>query len=147
VTRIDSFSGPHRFLSNFFLCSIEYEGMVYPSTEHAYQAAKTTNSALRAALFTDGDAKQAKHRGYGVPLRPDWDRLRIGVMLDLLRIKFSIPALRDKLLATCDAELIEGNHWGDRFWGVCNGVGENHLGKLLMQIREEKRKELQCSTS
>jgi N-glycosidase YbiA len=142
MTRIDSFSGRYRFLSNFFPCSVEYEGMPYPSTEHAYQAAKTTSSGLRFVLFTHGTPGEAKKRGRGVPLRPDWEQIKLSVMLELLRKKFSNPELRDMLLATGDAELIEGNTWGDRFWGVCNGVGENHLGKLLMQVREEKRKEL-----
>ncbi len=62
-------------------------------------------------------------------------------MLDLLRIKFTIPTLRERLLATGDQTLIEGNTWGDTYWGVCRGVGLNNLGTLLMQVREECRAE------
>jgi hypothetical protein len=63
--------------------------------------------------------------------------VKLDVMLGLLRRKFTQLDLRRQLLATGDAELIEDNDWGDHFWGVCMGVGENHLGKLLMQVRGE----------
>jgi len=158
MTRTTAFSGPYHFLSNFFMCSILYEGIVYASTEHAYQAAKTTNHDLRRHFFAHGTAAQAKNRGRNIALRPDWEQVKLSIMLELLRIKFSDPTLADKLLGTDDAELVEGNWWHDQYWGVCNcgrdgtcskkgGVGENHLGKLLMQVRDERRKELTCSTS
>lgn len=62
-------------------------------------------------------------------------------MSGLVRQKFNhrYPELRTKLLSTGDLEIIEGNHWGDTFWGVCNGTGENHLGRILMQVREDLR--------
>ena len=61
-------------------------------------------------------------------------------MRDCLRLKFEIPELREALLNTDNAKLIEGNWWGDKFWGICNGVGENNLGKLLMEVRDEIRR-------
>ncbi len=78
-----------------------------------------------------------KSKGGIVTKRPNWDTIKLDVMLYLLRQKFSIPKLKAKLLATGDQELVEGNKWHDTFWGVCNGVGSNHLGRLLMQVRQE----------
>lgn len=72
-------------------------------------------------------------------MRSDWEEVKLGVMEGLLREKFSDPELRRKLLATGERELVEGNDWGDSFWGVCAGRGKNHLGRLLMKLREELR--------
>lgn len=135
---IDSFSGEYRFLSNFFLVEVAMDGVVYPSTEHAFQAAKTTSQDMRK-MFLEGTCGQAKARGRGLSLRPDWESIKIDIMRGLLMQKFNPstqPQLSSMLIATHPRQLIEGNHWNDRFWGVCNGVGENHLGKLLMDIRE-----------
>lgn len=118
---------------------IEYEEVNFPSVEHAYQAAKCQDYTMRWNVAMQPTPGWAKIWGRKVTLRPDWESIKLQVMLDLVRIKFAVPELRAKLLATGDAELIEGNYWGDRFWGVCKGVGENHLGKILMQVREEIR--------
>lgn len=135
---ISDFRGPYRFLSNFHLAPIEFEGRVYPSTEHAYQAAKVPDD--RRELFLSGSCRDAKRLGRTVPLRHDWEEVKDGVMLTICRYKFSRhPALRAALLATGDHELVEGNTWGDTYWGVCNGVGKNRLGQILTQIRAELR--------
>ena len=138
--KIDSFSGKYSFLSNFYVWSIEHEGLTYRTVEHAFQASKTLDQNERrriANMFAPGDAKRAGRR---VKLREDWEKVKVGVMLDLLRKKFAPPTLlSNALLNTDDAELIEGNTWGDRFWGVCEGEGKNILGKLLMALREELR--------
>ena len=134
MNKIDSFSGPYRFLSNFYPAPVLLDNVLYPSTEHAFQAAKTTGDR---SAFLKGTPTDAKRLGRRVALRPDWEAIKIDVMLDLLRQKFNGGGLRTKLLATGDAELIEGNMWGDRFWGVYRGVGENHLGRLLMRVRAE----------
>ena len=69
---------------------------------------------------------------------PDgWDTFRVHLMKGLLRDKFEIPSLREKLLATQDSYLEETNHWRDTFWGVYKGEGNNMLGKLFMEIRSE----------
>jgi ribA/ribD-fused uncharacterized protein len=138
---IDHFSGDYRWLSNFYMSPVSYEGRRYPSVEHAYQAAKTTKLAERkkfALLRTAGEAKRA---GRKVTLRTGWEGMKVGVMLELLRFKFREFNLREKLKATGDALLVEGNDWGDRYWGVCRGNGQNWLGKLLMKVREEVVKE------
>ncbi len=135
---IDSFNGKYRFLSNFAPCKVEYDGLEYASTESAYQAAKTTNTALRKEFQTSkpGDAKKL---GRKVVLRPDWESIKLEVMEQLLRQKFTQPDFKRALLNTGDEDLIEGNTWNDTFWGVCKGKGQNNLGKLLMKVRKELR--------
>jgi len=152
MRKIDRFDGDNKFLSNFPPAQVVFDGMYFESVEHAYQAAKTFSIECRERLamteslwgpfkISDFTAAEAKRYGRKLPLRPDWEIVKIPVMLELLRKKFADPYLRSLLHSTGDAELIEGNWWGDTFWGVCNGVGENHLGKLLMQVREEIRSE------
>lgn len=137
---IEELQGEYRFLSNFWSCFIEYQGDIYPSVENAYQAAKcdVINDRKR---FLHCKASEAKRLGKLVRLKPEWDSKRLEVMLLLLRKKFRTEPLRSKLLATGDQHIEEGNWWGDTFWGTCNGVGENHLGKLLMQVRKELKNE------
>lgn len=133
---ITAFEGEYRFLSNFFPCHIVMDGASYGSVEAAYQAAKTDDVEKRIPLQT-ASASTAKRLGRTLPLRPDWNTCRLAVMELLLRQKFAIGTdLRNRLDATAPRELIEGNWWGDTFWGVCRGKGENHLGKLLMKIRD-----------
>ena len=139
---ISNFHGDNFFLSNFFPAPVIYDGETYPTVEHAFQAAKTLDREQRKGIRVAETPAKAKQMGKVVTLRPDWDQERLATMLELLRQKFSQPELRQKLLATDDAELIEGNTWGDRFWGceLVDGqwVGQNYLGKLLMQVRKEK---------
>lgn len=136
---IREFSGDYRFLSNFYSSPLTYEGSYYPTVEHAFQAKKATNEKDRAAVASAQTAGKAKRLGREIAIRDDWDSIKIRVMTDLVRIKFSIPELREKLLHTGDNVLIEGNTWGDCFWGVCNDVGFNNLGIILMKVREQIR--------
>lgn len=137
MTVIDRFRGEHEFLSNFFRFPVEYEGIVFPTVEHAFQAAKTLDTGERTDIANASTPSIAKAKGRRVGLRPDWERVKIGVMEDILRSKFSDPVLRESLEATGDTMLIEGNTWGDQFWGVADGKGENQLGKALMRVRDE----------
>lgn len=134
---IESFDGPFRFLSNFHQVRITHDGISFTTTEHAFQAAKTLDFAARweiSLLETPGKAKRA---GRKLVLRPDWDEVKLSVMTELTILKFSNHAwLREKLIGTHGRELIEGNKWNDTFWGVCNGEGQNHLGKILMHVRD-----------
>lgn len=136
---IDSFSGQHRFLSNFWSVAIAFEGYTYRTVEHAYQAAKTLDEDERRRIRAEASAAGAKKRGKFVDLRDDWEAIKVDIMRELLRQKFGTNPLRARLLKTGKQKLVEGNWWGDRFWGVCDGKGENHLGLLLMEIREEIR--------
>lgn len=134
---ITSFTGDYRFLSNFWLSPVSFEGMAFSTVEHAYQAAKTLDMDDRKRIAQLGSPGMAKRIGRLVTMRPDWEQVKLDVMLQLLLQKFQHEPLRSMLLATTNAELIEGNTWGDVFWGVCRGVGQNHLGKLLMKVRHE----------
>jgi hypothetical protein len=115
--KIDSFHGEHRFLSNFWPCRVMLKGEFYHSVEAAYQASKTTDLEARRP-FQIANAKEAKSLGKRLALREDWDDVRLPVMEGLLRQKFSPGGeLAQRLLDTGDAELIEGNWWGDQFLG------------------------------
>ncbi len=140
MATISSFRGPHAFLSNFHPSPIRVGHRTAPTVEHAFQAAKTFDDGEVAWILDADTPGKAKWRGKRVTLRPDWDRVRLSVMEDALRQKFAPGSdLAGELLATGDAELVEGNNWGDRFWGVSRGTGQNHLGRLLMKIRADLR--------
>lgn len=138
---IDRFQGDYRWLSNFHEVEIEYEGVVYPTTEHAYQAAKTLDFDEAEEIRLAKTPGKARRLGQRVTMRPNWDVLKIEVMRELTRLKFQNPGLREKLICTGRHHLIEGAPWGDKFWGVCDGEGENHLGRILMDVRAEILKE------
>ncbi len=141
---IAKFDGEFDFLSNFFPAPITFEGTAFPTSEHAFQAAKTHNHETRltiAAKATPGQAKRAGgKRGIikGDLFRSDWEQVKVQVMEEIVKIKFTThPGLAKALLNTGTRRLIEGNVWNDTFWGVCRGNGQNNLGKILEKIREE----------
>lgn len=137
---IKEFRGRYRFLSNFFPCRIDWEGITYPSVEHAYQACKTLNQKERLRIASLSTPGQAKRIGKELTIRPDWETVKISIMESLVRQKFSRhPTLKQLLLATANQEIQEGNSWNDTFWGVflSTGEGRNELGKILMHIRKE----------
>ncbi len=133
---IDSFHGDNHWLSNFEHSPIVYLGRLYATVEHAYQAAKARTVEDLEYIRSSSTPGTAKARGRRVLMKEGWDDEKVAVMRELLERKFSIPEFRDRLIATGDTELIEGNWWGDTFWGVCEGVGRNELGILLMEIRK-----------
>lgn len=138
MSKIDRFKGPYNFLSNFWMCEIDYEGLLYPNTEAAYQAAKTLDPELRKKIRDAASPGLAKHYGRLLQCRDDWENIKYQVMLDLVRQKFTKHEdLKQKLLATGEAYLEEGNRHGDQIWGTVNGQGLNWLGKILMQVRQE----------
>ena len=136
---IDHFTGPYAFLSNFQPCRVTFYGMIFPSVEAAFQAAKCANHQDRVQFLTM-TPQQAKRRGRQIQMRSDWDSRKLTIMHNLLVHKFNEnPELIPKLIATGNAVLVEGNTWHDVFWGVDQrtGQGENHLGRILMQVRNE----------
>lgn len=137
MKEIRTFKNKNAFLSNFYPVFVYYEGMRFPSVEHAFQAAKTNDLKIRKLFMIAPTAKDAKRFGRKVKLRDNWDSVKVDVMEMLLRQKFANPTLREQLLNTKDSMLIEGNNHGDTFWGVCKGSGQNYLGRLLMKIRQE----------
>lgn len=134
---IDQFKGEYYFLSNFYNSPITIGGITYMCAEAAFQAAKLEDSAQRV-MFSRLSGAKAKYLGRKVPLRPNWESIKIQVMRDIIHEKFAQnPNLREKLLATRDNELIEGNNWNDTFWGICNGIGKNWLGRILEEERDK----------
>lgn len=154
MTAIDKFDGArYGFLSNFYSCKVTYNGITYNHSEGAFQAQKTLDNNIRkkSATLSASESKRAfGARGLAgfpkITLRSDWERVKDQEMLNIVRAKFQQnPDLQEKLLATGDAELIEGTTWHDNYWGNCTCpkcqriVGQNHLGKILMQVRDELR--------
>jgi ribA/ribD-fused uncharacterized protein len=136
-TLVKGFFGEYRWLSNFHLCEVHYEGLIYTSSEGAYQSAKTTDSWLRES-FTKEEPSKTKKMGQELRIRSGWDRMKVQVMYDVLTDKFTRNQdLKSKLLETGSKYLEETNYWGDTFWGVCEGKGKNVLGELLMKVRNE----------
>lgn len=137
VDRISSFDGEYRWLSNFWKAQVSLDGMVFPTVENAYQAAKEREGDRRV-LYQRITPWQAKRVGRHANLRPDWEDVKLGVMRDLVRQKFlRHDSLATQLFETGDVYIFEGNTWGDTYWGVCCGEGENNLGKIIMAVRDE----------
>lgn len=139
LKKIDRFDGDHAFLSNFWeepTVPILMDGCEYTTAEHAYQACKTLEPVERRWIRLCPTPGAAKKLGKEVRLRPGWDGMKVQAMRQILATKFA-PGTRmaERLLATGEIHLEEGNHWGDRFWGTCGGSGENWLGRLLMEQR------------
>jgi len=146
---ITNFRGKHKFLSNFYSpCPVTYEGMTFPSTEHAYQAAKFTDKKLRVQLLKENKPVDVKRLARKLERegnrRDDWNDIKIDVMEGLVMQKFTrYNDLKTSLINTGNARLVEGNTWHDNIWGVCScpkcvGItGQNHLGKVLMRVRKE----------
>jgi len=142
---IRGFFGQFRFLSNFYILDegVTFEELTYPSTEHAYQAAKWPSN--QRSQFLGVTAGQSKHLGKAAPKLnvKRWNKNKVDLMYSLVYQKFyKNIKLRKMLLAMDGYHLEERNSWGDRFWGTDEqGNGENHLGIILMRVRD-KLKEL-----
>lgn len=142
-TTIKEFQGDFRFLSNFEGPPVKLDGITYPRVENAYQAAKTLDLEQRRQ-FVSVTAAKAKQLGKQyITLRSDWNTIRLEIMSKLVRQKFLNLQYMQLLLATNEADLIEGNYWHDNFWGDCyckkcvNIKGQNELGRLIKSIRDE----------
>ena len=136
---IKGFFGDYRYLSNFEVCDVYFDGHLYGSTEAAYMAGKTLDPEIRAQFqkSTGIEPKDARKLGRSISLRPDWDDVRYDHMAAVVFDKFQRnKELRSKLLSTGDKYIEETNHWKDVYWGVCDGIGESNLGKILMATRE-----------
>lgn len=157
MSYINSFRGRFVFLSNFYPCKIEHKGINYPSVEHYYVALKVTGMQFIDGVYYTGadfrelvaripDAGDVKKVGKIVKVRGDWEEKKLEFMEWGVREKFKDPNLASMLLDTGDLQLIEGNNWHDNYWGVCSchkcgDRGENHLGRILMSIRDELKQQ------
>jgi ribA/ribD-fused uncharacterized protein len=135
---ITSFSGKHQFLSNFYPCTFYVYGVETPSAEHVYQAMKATNKEDFDQIMSVASASEAKKLGGRIAIRSDWSAIKLEVMSKIVFEKFSQNEdLLNSLYETRPEELVEGNWWGDRYWGQSPvGTGRNELGKILMRIRD-----------
>lgn len=140
VNKIDKFRGEHYYLSNFSGYPVTYEGLTFLNNEAAFQAMKVVDPEKRVQ-FINLSPKEAKRKGRHVKLRGDWERVKETIMYDVVKAKFTQnEQIKRKLIDTGDALLIEGNTWNDTIWGMCNGIGQNKLGKVLMKVRKELAK-------
>ena len=146
MDKIMSFKEENRFLSNFYPSPVTYQGLTYPNAEAAFQAQKCEREEDKVKYTLVKNPVVAKRLGKREPNLPaSWREISCGIMLDIIRAKFSVPEMAGKLLATGDAELVEGNNHHDNLWGDClcprcaSRVGQNRLGKILMQVRQELR--------
>lgn len=135
--KINHFKNEYFFLSNFYPVQIVIDNITYGSVEHAYVAMKTLDVEIRKKISQIDRPSGVKKFGRTIQLRSDWDHVKLPLMMGLLCIKFQNPELKLMLKSTGSDYLEEGNWWGDTFWGVCRGIGENNLGKLLMEIRSQ----------
>lgn len=134
---INLFKNENFFLSNFYECSVVFNGISYKNSEAAYQAQKTVNEDERRQ-FSELSPEDAKKKGRKIELRPDWEDKKNEIMYEVCKAKFEQnPILKEKLLATGHEELIEENKHGEKYWGISDGEGENFLGRILMRIRNE----------
>ena len=134
---INSFTGRYAFLSNFAGCRINCQGIIYHSAEAAFQAAKS-NDPFDRMLVANMTPAAAKKWGRNTKLPNCWEDVKDNIMYEVVKAKFVQNSnLRELLLKTGDAWLIEGSTWNDTYWGQCDGLGWNKLGEILMQVRKE----------
>jgi ribA/ribD-fused uncharacterized protein len=151
IPAIVRFRGRWSLLCNFHPAPVAWQGITYPTSEHAFNAGKTFDAILRRRIALAPTPQVAKRLGRRYPLRPDWDiAVRYDVMREVLHAKFTQhPFRRELLLSTGEAHLTEGNTWHDQHWGNCTcGIrpacdlpGLNYLGRMLMQLRDELRRQ------
>ena len=135
---IKGFRDQFSFLSNFHLCTITWKGYTFTNSEAIYACEKCGGTPELLKQFSTLSPNDSKKLGRKLPMLPNWDAQKYTVMLAILREKFAQnQSLRDKLIATGNVYIEETNYWKDHDWGVCNGIGQNNLGKLLMQVRLE----------
>lgn len=139
---IKEFQGNYRWLSNFAPVDIQIDNRIYPSVEHAYMAMKAPDNDewKNFCANKSNSAGKVKKASRAIKLRHDWnDELRLILMSGLLMIKFTQEPFRSQLISTGNQNIQEGNYWNDKFFGIClkTGEGENHLGRLIMNIRDK----------
>ena len=137
---------PYGAFSNLYRREISFDGAVFPTSEHAYQAGKARKPEVRAWLMnapTPALLAMAAHGLYYWDIAPGWSKIKLDRMRQVLRAKFTQHEdLLDLLLATDDARLVESatvDNTVNRLWGEVDGRGKNMLGKMLMELRTEFR--------
>lgn len=141
---------PYGGFSNFSKHEFELEGVIWPTSEHYFQAQKFDDKDYQERIRASPSPSIAARLGRSrkVPIRADWEDIKVGIMHKVVVVKFkSHPELIQLLLSTGEEEIVEKTT-KDYYWGCGkNGTGKNMLGKILMQIREELRVEYSIPTS
>lgn len=135
----------YKWLSNMALVDIKLKGRIYPSVEHAYMSEKSKDKSWKELCSQKNiSGKQIKRFSSTIKLRDDWEEVKLLVMEYCLKQKFEQEPFKTMLINTKNENIQEGNYWNDIFWGVDlksnPNIGENHLGRLIMKIRDEFRK-------
>lgn len=137
------FREEYAWLSNYAECKIDIKGIIYDSVEHAYLSCKLPDDEWKI-LCTRNSPRVIKQELTKRLIRPDWDDIKIDAMRYCLNEKFRQEPFRTKLIETGNQNIVEGNYWGDTFWGVDlkqdPNIGENNLGRLIMSIRDNINK-------
>jgi ribA/ribD-fused uncharacterized protein len=136
--KIIEFRGDYRWLSNFSPCKIILDGLEYKSVEHAYVSAKSDDPEWKITCQTEESAGKLKRLGQKLPIKENWDALKISIMKQCLDQKFDQEPYKSNLISTGNVDIEEGNNWNDTFWGIDlkTGIGKNMLGKMIMEIRD-----------
>lgn len=132
----NAFRGAFAYRSNMYSCPVSFQGILYNNSEAAFQAQKCIlqQDKEKFAFLSGPDAKRL---GKTIPLIEDWEDIKLDIMYNVVKEKFiQNPSLKQLLISSTD-DIAEENTWGDTFWGTCNGYGKNHLGKILMKVRDE----------
>lgn len=144
---VEEFRGEYQFLSNFYPSLVTRDGVTYPTVEHFFQASKAADIETHFYIVGLDTPGKAKSVGRSIELRDDWELVKYQTMHIGVTLKFfQNRHLADDLLQTGDMLLLEGNTWGDDIWGVVwdydaeEWVGRNHLGQMLMDVRNQLRK-------
>ena len=135
---ITEFQNEYRWLSNFAPVKIKLDGLEFPSVEHAYMSAKSDDVEWKKFCSNQNNkAGDVKRQSRNITLKKDWNEIKLEVMANCIKQKFNAEPYRIKLLETGTQHIQEGNRWNDKFWGVClkTNKGENHLGRLIMDVR------------
>jgi len=136
------FKGDYFFLSNFYPAKVSYQGRVFPSSEHAYVSMKFSEEFRDQFVDPMMSAGQAKRIGRTSKLRFGWAQRKNKIMFHVVEAKFRQNPDLANMLIRVQGEIVEHNTHRDRYWGVFEGDGKNHLGIILMQIRQRLIQEL-----
>lgn len=145
---ISSFDFEYSFLSNFYICDVAYNKVIYKSSEHAYQAAKMITEEDHDFIASLKYPGQTKLKIRNLKKKENWTDIKYDIMRDILIEKFKNKELKQKLFKTIGYNLREGNNWHDNYWGDCGCkscrriTGKNILGNILMEIRDEMKPKL-----
>ena len=129
-------SNKYAFLSNFYPCRVEYNGLIFDSTEAAFQAQKEIHEESKRK-YCNVPPNVAKSLGRRAKLRPDWEYIKDQIMYEVVKAKFIQNEDFADLLLKVSEPIVEDNTWGDTYWGRCNGIGKNKLGEILERIKSE----------